>query len=77
MNDKPDIKSRAAEQSSSMNDDQQAVIRMVANDLHRLNTSVIKAVEAGVNVELIRAARHHSGDGHWGDLLTPVIIAKG
>ena len=77
MNSKPDIKSRAAEQSSSMTDEQQAAIRMVANDLHRLNSSVIKAVEAGVNVELIRAARHHSGNGHWGDLLTPVIVAQG
>ena len=74
---KPDIKGRAAEQSSSMSDEQQAAIRMVANDLHRLNTSVIKAVEAGVNVELIRCARHHSGDGHWGDLLTPVILTNG
>ena len=42
------VKERAEEQSSSMSDDQQAVIRMVANDLHRLNQSVMKAVEAGV-----------------------------
>ncbi len=40
-----------------MNADQQAVIRMVANDLHRLNQSVMKAVEAGVSVELVRSAR--------------------
>jgi hypothetical protein len=73
---KPDIKTRAAEQSSSMSDDQQAAIRMVANDLHRLNTSVMKAVDAGVSVELIRAARHHGGDGNFGDLLTPVIVTR-
>ncbi|MCU0830261.1 MAG: hypothetical protein MUC58_01870 [Rhizobiaceae bacterium] len=73
---KPDIKTRAAEQSSSMSDEQQAAIRMVANDLHRLNTSVMKAVDAGVSVELIRAARHHGGDGNFGDLLTPVIVTR-
>jgi hypothetical protein len=73
---KPDIKTRAAEQSTSMSDDQQAAIRMVANDLHRLNTSVMKAVDAGVSVELIRAARHHGGDGNFGDLLTPVIVTR-
>ena len=59
-----------------MNDDQQATIRMLANDLHRLNQSVMKAVEAGVSVELVRSARHHGGDGNWGDLLVPVIVTQ-
>ena len=66
------VKERAEEQSSAMTIDQQAVIRMVANDLHRLNQSVMKAVEAGVSVELVRSARHHGGSGNWGDLLIPV-----
>ena len=70
------VKERAEEQSSSMTIDQQAVIRMVANDLHRLNQSVMKAVEAGVSVELVRSARHHGGDGNWGDLLVPVIVTQ-
>ncbi|PIB26692.1 hypothetical protein BFP76_11530 [Amylibacter kogurei] len=51
-------------------------IRMLANDLHRLNQSVVRAVEAGVSVELIRSSRHHNGDGNWGDLLIPVITRK-
>ncbi len=38
------VKERAEEQASAMSIDQQAVIRMVANDLHRLNQSVMKAV---------------------------------
>jgi hypothetical protein len=71
------VKERAEEQSSSMNGDQQAAIRMVANDLHRLNQSVMKAVEAGVSVELVRSARHHGGGGNWGDLLIPVVVTKG
>ncbi len=70
------VKERAEEQSSSMSSEQQAVIRMVANDLHRLNQSVMKAVEAGVSVELVRSARHHGGGGNWGDLLVPVIVTQ-
>src|SRR5690606_38700274 len=61
------VKERAEEQASAMTADQQAMIRMVANDLHRLNQSVMKAVDAGVSVELVRSARHHGGDGNWGD----------
>ena len=68
------VKERAEEQSSSMDEAQQSAIRMLANDLHRLNQSVMKAVEAGVSVELVRSARHHSGNGKWGDLLIPVIL---
>jgi len=48
---------------------------MLANDLHRLNQTVMKAVDAGVSVEIVRSARHHGGDGNWGDLLVPVIVA--
>ena len=70
------VKERAEEQSSAMTADQQAMIRMVANDLHRLNQSVMKAVESGVSVELVRSARHHGGDGQWGDLLIPVIVTN-
>jgi hypothetical protein len=70
------VKERAEEQASTMSVDQQATIRMLANDLHRLNQSVMKAVEAGVSVELVRSARHHGGDGNWGDLLIPVIVTQ-
>ncbi|MER8842013.1 hypothetical protein NKH86_25480 [Mesorhizobium sp. M0913] len=70
------VKERAEEQATSMNVDQQATVRMLANDLHRLNQSVMKAVEAGVSVELVRSARHHGGDGNWGDLLIPVIVTQ-
>ena len=71
------VKERAEEQASAMTSDQQAMIRMVANDLHRLNQPVMKAVEAGVSVELVRSARHHGGEGNWGDLLIPVIVTQG
>lgn len=70
------VRERAEEQSSAMTPDQQSVIRMLANDLHRLNASVMKAVESGVSVELVRSARHHGGDGNWGDLMIPVVVAN-
>ena len=76
MAPKTRVKERAEEQASSMSSDQQTVIRMVANDLHRLNLSVMKAVDAGVSVELVRSARHHGGGGNWGDLLIPVIVTN-
>jgi hypothetical protein len=74
MNAKPPVKARSEEMASTMNTDEQAAIRRLANDLHRLNQSVMAAVEAGVSVELIRSARHHCGNGNWGDLLTPIIV---
>lgn len=70
------VKERAEEQTSAMSTDQQTAIRMLANDLHRLNQSVMKAVESGISVELVRTARHHGGEGNWGDLLIPVIVAR-
>jgi hypothetical protein len=76
MNARPQVKERAEEQASTMNVDQQAAIRILANDLHRLNQAVMQAVEAGVSVELVRSARHHGGSGNWGDLLTPVIVTQ-
>jgi len=71
-------KQRAADASSeretSINDSQETAIRNLANDLHRLNHAVMRAVDAGVSVELVRSARHHGGEGNWGDLMVPVIV---
>ena len=71
-------KKRAADASSetqsSVNSDQESAIRQLANDLHRLNHAVMKAVDSGVSVELVRSARHHGGNGNWGDLMVPVIV---
>ena len=50
---KTHVKERAEEQSSAMTQDQQAAIRMLANDLHRLNQAVMKAVEAGVSAYVV------------------------
>ena len=76
MNVQTRVKQRAEEQASAMSEGQQTAIRTLANDLHRLNHSVMKAVDAGVSVELVRSARHHGGEGNWGDLLIPVVVAQ-
>jgi hypothetical protein len=76
MNVRPQVKQRAEEQASAMSTDQQAAIRILANDLHRLNQAVMQAVDAGVSVELVRSARHHGGNGNWGDLLNPVVVTQ-
>jgi len=76
MNVRPKVKERAEEQAFAMSAEQQSAIRILANDLHRLNQAVMKAVESGVSVELVRSARHHGGDGNWGDLLVPVVVAQ-
>lgn len=61
-------------EQSLVDHNQQLAIRQLANNLHRLNRSVVEAVEAGISIELIRTARHHAGDGNWGDLMVPVIV---
>ncbi len=66
-------KERASSQSS-VNPDQESAIRQLANDLHRLNHSVMRAVDAGVSVELVRSARHHGGEGNWGDMMVPIVV---
>ena len=71
---KPDVEQRAETMGTTLNEPQQAAIRAIANDLHRLNSSVIAAVEQGLSVELNRSARHHCGTGNWGDLMVPVIV---
>jgi len=68
------VKERIEAQTTTMADVQQVAMRRVANDLHRLNQAIVEAVQAGLSVELIRTARHHGGDGNWGDLLMPVIV---
>ena len=57
------VKERAEELTTEMNETQKSAIRILANDLHRLNQAVMKAVESGLSVELQRTARHHSECG--------------
>jgi hypothetical protein len=71
------VKERAEAQTTEMTDPQQAAIRALANDLHRLNQAVVRCVESGLSVELHRTARHHAEGGYWGDLMVPVVVKQG
>ena len=73
---KTHVKERAEAMASEMSEDQQTAIRMLANELHRLNQAVVKAVDSGLSVELQRTARHHSDGGYWGDLLVPIVVKQ-
>jgi hypothetical protein len=44
------VKERAEEQSTAMTAEQQSAIRTLADELHRLNHAVMRAVDAGVSV---------------------------
>ena len=71
------VKERTEAMASAMTDEQQVAIRQLANELHRLNQSVVRCVESGLSVELQRTARHHAEGGYWGDLLVPVVVKQG
>ena len=73
---KTNVKERAEELTTTMTDEQAAAIRMLGNELHRLNQTVVRCVEAGLSVELQRTARHHAEGGYWGDLLVPVVMKQ-
>jgi len=74
---KTNVKERAEALTTEMSDPQQAAIRSLAHDLHRLNQAVVRCVESGLSVELQRTARHHAEGGYWGDLLVPVVMKQG
>ncbi len=70
------VKERAEEQTVTMSDTQTSALRSLGNDLHRMNQSVMRCVDAGLSVELQRTARHHAEGGYWGDLLVPIVVKQ-
>jgi hypothetical protein len=62
-----------ATHDKDFNEEQDAAVRQLANSLHRLNEAVVKAVQSGITVELLRTSRYHNEAGNWGDQITPVI----
>jgi hypothetical protein len=48
-------------------------IRRIADAVHRVNEMIMRAVQAGVSVELVRISRFHDGHGNWGDQMIPTI----
>ncbi len=76
MSNEPGFQDVPPDERSDVSTSQESAIRILANSLHRLNEAVVKCVEAGVTVELMRTARYHNESGNWGDQLTPVIRTK-
>ncbi len=74
--DKPQIKNRIEDIASSMSPEQEAAIRILANELHRVNEAVMNCVQNGLSVELQRVKRVHSDEGYWGDMIVPIIVKQ-
>ncbi len=53
--------------SGEFTPEQDGKMRILINNLHRLNDSIVQAVESGLTVEIKRASRFHGGAGNWGD----------
>ena len=53
--------------------DEERALRRIGDAVHRVNDAIVRAVEAGISVELIRASRYHDGRGNWGDQMIPLI----
>lgn len=74
--DKPQMKNRIEEITTSMSAEQESAIRILANELHRVNEAVMNCVQHGLSVELQRVKRFHSEEGYWGDMIVPVIVKQ-
>ncbi|MBV9432338.1 MAG: hypothetical protein JO137_11005 [Hyphomicrobiales bacterium] len=53
--------------------ERERAIRRVADAVHRMNEAIIRAVDQGVSVELVRVSRYHDGKGNWGDQAIPTV----
>ena len=71
------VRDHAEAQTTTMTERQKQAVMTLANELHRLNHAVVKAVESGLSIELQRVARHHADGGYWGDLMIPVVVKQG
>lgn len=65
--------SRVSKPSES---DQDRALRRMADAVHTLNLAVMRAVDSGLSVELVRGSRHHDGTGNWGDQMVPLVRVK-
>jgi hypothetical protein len=76
LSDKPHLKSRFDEAAGSMSPEQDSAIRILANELHRVNEAVMNCVNHGLSIELQRVKRFHSEQGYWGDMIVPIIVKQ-
>lgn len=76
MGNGPGFSEAPPDNGQGLTPEQNEAMRMMANHLHRLNHAVVRCVDSGLTVELLRAARYHDEAGHWGDQLLPVVRTK-
>jgi hypothetical protein len=77
ISEKPQLKNRFDDTASSMSPEQDSAIRILANELHRVNEAVMNCVNHGLSIELQRVKRFHSEKGYWGDMIVPIIVKQG
>jgi|GEM_PF-1226957 len=65
------------ENDAEDHNDEDLAIRRLGDAVHHVNLAVMKAVEAGLTVELVRVSRYHGGNGTWGDQMVPIVRVKG
>jgi len=68
---------RGTDDGEAFTADQDSKIRIITNNLHRLNDSIAEAVAAGLTVEIKRASRFHCGSGQWGDQIYLIVDRNG
>ncbi len=71
MNAMPQGEFRSLTNSSDM--EAERAVGSVADAIHLATDSILRAVDAGVLVELIRVSRYHDGRGNWGDQVVPTV----
>lgn len=76
MTNGPGFREAPPDNGNDLNPEQGEAMRMMANHLHRLNQAVVRCVDAGLTVEILRAARYHNEAGNWGDQLLPIVRQK-
>ncbi len=77
ISEKPQLKNRFDDTANSMSPEQDSAIRILANELHRVNEAVMNCVNHGLSIELQRVKRFHSEKGYWGDMIVPIIVKQG
>ena len=55
---------------------QMAALRDLSKAVELTNQMVLRAVNAGASVEIVRVARCHDGCGHWGDQMVFAIRSQ-
>lgn len=53
--------------------ERQSTIDEITAAIEVVNSAVLKAVDAGISVELVRTSRCHDGNGNWGDQMASFI----